>query len=427
MQTRLRLPAYACVTLMLFATAAASHATAKENIIYIFNGQSQGLGPQGLRPDGADGFYGATIAGGENGQGTIFQLSPGVDGWTETVLYNFKGGSGDGASPAWMLVTDSAGNIYGVALGGGNGYGIDGAPGCGVVFELSRSSSGWSEKVIHFFSCTGTPGPPSSPLTIDWDGNLYGEAGGGISSNGTVFELSRTSTGWSAHTLYSFKGANDGIDPSGGLILDGRGNLYGTTVEGGVANDGTVFELQHATDNRWTESILYTFQSATDGMSPEAALVMDRAGNLYGTALSGGDINCGDGYGCGEVFELSHSGDDAWSKTALYVFAGAPDGHAPLAALTLDEAGDLFGTTMNGGESNTGALFELQRNSGGSFKESILYSFDNGDGGGYPSNPLTLVDGILFSTASGGEDAGGVAFSFRDVADRRARMNRRRP
>jgi uncharacterized repeat protein (TIGR03803 family) len=252
---------------------------------------------------------------------------------------------------------------------------------------------------------------------MDKNGNLYGEtAGGGTYGDGTIYEMKRTSTGFKYVPLFSFNGA-DGNYPSGGLIFDSVGNLYGTTASGG--NNcfcGNVFELQKGTNNTWTESVLYTFTGYSDGVNPESALAMDSSGNLFGTTVYGGDTSCGGGFGCGEVFELTNTGG-VWTKTTIHAFTDTPDGHAPLAGVTFDAAGNMFGTTSNGGNSGAGVLYEISPSSGG-WTESVVYSFSNGADGGFPSTPVTFDSkGNLFGTAEFGGTAGdGVAFAFPGLA-----------
>lgn len=228
--------------------------------------------------------------------------------------------------------------------------------------------------------------------------------------------MKNSSAGYRYVLLYSFASGNDGDYPSGGLIFDSAGNLYGTTASGGPNFGGDVFELKRGTNNTWTESILYTFQSYSDGINPESALAFDASGNLYGTTVYGGDTSCGQGYGCGEVFELTPAGGGVWTKTTIYAFAGDPDGHAPMAGVTFDAAGNLFGTTSNGGSSDAGALYELSPSSGG-WTEQVVHSFTNGSDGGYPSTPVTFdARGTLYGTTSfGGQFSDGVAFAFSGV------------
>jgi uncharacterized repeat protein (TIGR03803 family) len=158
--------------------------------------------------------------------------------------------------------------------------------------------------------------------------------------------------------------------------------------------------------------VLHGFQDTADGVNPEARVIFDSSGNLYGTTAYGGDTSCAGGYGCGEVFELSSSANGSWTKTTIHAFTDTPDGHAPMAGLTFDRAGNLFGTTYNGGNSGTGALFELSPGSGG-WVESVAYSFTNGNDGGFPSTPVIVSrKGTILGTASfGGQFTHGVVFS----------------
>jgi uncharacterized repeat protein (TIGR03803 family) len=403
--------AVACAILYVSAASAAT-----EKVLYSFTGGSDGSQPDsGLTPDGAGNYYGSTFIGGTYGWGVVYKLSHTSSAWTETVLYNFQGGSKDGANPMGTLVLDAAGNIYGVAISGGEGYGIQEQPGYGIAFELSPSGSGWNETIIHFFN--NTEGGPSSGFLRDSAGNLYGESSGGDASenNGTVYLLRSTPNGWEYGILYKFLGGNDGNYPYGGLIFDAKGNLYGTTIGGGgTADGGTVFELERGVSGDWTEKQLYAFANPVDGVAPQAPVVFDSAGNLYGTTVWGGDA-CSP-YGCGLVFELSPSGSE-WTETTLYTFAGEPNGHAPSAGLSFDKAGDIFGTTLNGGSNDSGALFELKAQPGGVWAESIVESFTDGSNGGYPSTPLIVSGTNIYGTSgSGGQYGHGLVFEVSGAA-----------
>jgi uncharacterized repeat protein (TIGR03803 family) len=293
--------------------------------------------------------------------------------------------------------------------------------GWGTVFKLSPSSSGWTERVIHFFPANERP---SSGLSIDKSGTLYGENGGaGTSVNqGSVYAMKATSGGWKYKTLHTFTGGNDGAYPEGGITLDVKGNLYGVTASGGdgcPVGCGTVFEVSRGANNTWTESVLYAFTFGTDGGAPQyESLLIDPAGNLYGTTAYGGDLSCNagnGGQGCGNVFELSHLGD-SWTETTLYAFTDpTADGSTPYTGVTFDQAGDLLGTTVSGGSANLGTLFKLTQSSG-NWAETVLYSF-SGNYGEYPSNPLLVVGPNVFGTIpAGGADGWGVAFEFPGVA-----------
>jgi len=371
-------------------------------VLHAFTGGNDGSDPNsGLVADTHGSLYGSTFFGGASGQGTIYKLTRTSTGWVETVLHSFTGGA-DGGNPDNSLLLDKAGNIFGTTISGGSGS--------GVAFVLRPSSRGYKEAILHTFVMRG----PSSGLLIDSQGNFFGETpGGGTADQGSVFELSKTSSGWQYSTIYSFLGSNDGDQPFGGLILDSAGNLYGTTAAGGgPENIGCVFELQR-TSSGWTENVLYGFKDTADGANPVAAVVFDGVGNLYGTTSSGGDTACGGGFGCGIVFELSPSNNGTWTKTTLHSFTDNPDGHAPMAGLVFDSAGNLYGTTINGGTSGDGAIFKLTFQSG-AWVESVLYSFTNGNDGGFPDTPVIVNStGIVFGTASfGGQFANGVVFAF---------------
>ncbi len=377
-----------------------------EKVLYSFdNGNAGGEPNSGLTLDAGGNLYGVTFSGGTSGFGTVFKLTR-ASGYKETVLYNFKGGTADGANPSGTLVFGPNGTIFGTTEGGGNGN--------GVVYQLAPSGSTYTESVLHVFGKGQTP--VNSGVIRDKAGNLYGEtAGGGTFTDGTVYELKHTATGYKYAVLHNFASGNDGDYPSGGLIMDTTGNLYGTTASGGPNFLGDIFELKRGTNGTWTESILYTFQNTADGVNPEAALTFDSSGNLYGTTVYGGNTSCAQGFGCGEVFELSPSGG-VWTKTTLYAFTGDPDGHAPISAVTFDAAGNLWGTTYNGGTSNTGALFELSPSTGG-WTEKVVYSF-SGSGGGYPAWQVTIdPHGNVFGTTQfDGQFGSGNAFEFPGLA-----------
>jgi uncharacterized repeat protein (TIGR03803 family) len=286
----------------------------------------------------------------------VFELSPKHGGgWTETVIHSFGNGS-DGTNPLGGVIFDGAGNLYGTTSAGG-------IHGGGTVFELSpKDGGGWTETVIHSFG-NGNDGvqPSYENLIFDAAGNLYGTTfEGGIHGVGTVFELSpRPSSGWTEVVLHSFNfNSSDGAGPEAGLIFDSNGNLYGTTAYGGIhdscpENCGTVFELSPKTGG-WTEKILHSFGSGTDGVNPVAALILDEAGNLYSTTAQGGI------HTYGTVFEMLPKEGGGWTETVLHSFGNPNDGVAPLAGLIADEAGNLYGTTNSGGiHNNRGTVFEI--------------------------------------------------------------------
>ncbi|MFN7995518.1 MAG: choice-of-anchor tandem repeat GloVer-containing protein [Bryobacteraceae bacterium] len=357
-------------------------------------------------------LYGTTEFGGSRNGGVVFRLSRGTNGsWNETVLYSFKGGAQDGATPHDSVLLDSGGNLYGTTVSGGGGP----CPGgCGVVFQLTPNATGpWTETVLHRFD--GTDGAtPFSNVILNAAGNILGStSGGGANGRGTVYKLSPGAAGgWTETVLYSFKGAPDGATPYAGLISDAAGNLYRTTYRGGTTNRGTVYKLSPNGDGTFSETVLHSFRGSTDGEDLFEGLVMDRAGNLYGTAETGGSANCG------VVFRLSPSGAGGWAMTILHNFLGltAQDGANPN-ALIFDVYGNLYGTTVGGGTYNPGTIFKLSPQPSGEWLETILYNFTGGNDGAYPSAGL-IMDGAgrLYGTTlwggPAGDTTGGVVFGY---------------
>jgi uncharacterized repeat protein (TIGR03803 family) len=356
---------------------------------------------------------------------------------TFATIHEFTGT--DGASPVGNLVSDAAGNLYGVTTAGGQQNpatcSLTGSGDyCGTAFKLTRSSSGkWQETVIYEFQGGNDGGIPLGGLTIDAHGNLYGTAAvGGGEFNGVVFELSPSNSGsWTETVLYYFVGGSDGYFPEGNLIFDKAGNLYGTTSGGGTGfcglgiPCGTVFELSPHSNGFWTEKILYNFSELSDGAVPSAGLIFDRHGNLYGTTSIGGNLtgNCGyPAFGCGTVFTLSPNSTGGWSKNTVYIFTDGADGAAPYSSLTNDTAGNLYGTASAGGNLNgcngfgCGVVYRLSPNSSGGWTETVIHTFQLlgtriGQGGGVPLASLTFdAAHNLYGTASqGGILAGGAA------------------
>ena len=271
----------------------------------------------------------------------------------EKVLHSFNPGGTDGVDPEVVLIFDAVGNLYSTTYYGGT-YGY------GTVFELTPAAGGtWTEKVLHNFNDDGTDGyQPVASLIFDAAGNLYGttEAGGTYSA-GTVFELTPAAGGtWTEKVLHNFNSdGTDGFFPSACLVLDAAGNLYGTTLGGGTSNRGTVFELTPtpAAGGTWTEKVLHNFDG-TDGYQPYADLIFDAAGNLYGTTEAGGT------YSAGTVFELTPAAGGTWTEQVLHNFKDdGTDGIEPHAGLIFDASGNLYGTTFGGGAYGQGTVFEI--------------------------------------------------------------------
>jgi uncharacterized repeat protein (TIGR03803 family) len=385
---------------------------ATEQVIYSVAADSGGYSPHaGLIFDAAGNLYGTTALG-EGGKkcgtecGMVFELSPASGGgWTETVLHVFTGN--DGSIPIAGLVFDKAGNLYGTTQFGG-------VHNWGVVFELTPDAGGgWTEKVLHSFS--GPDGQyPSSGLAIDAAGNLYGTAEfGGSRFEGVAFELMPTPTGWKHKVLRNF--GLHGIRPYGGLVLDSAGNLYGTTTGGGSSiGAGVVFELTPNTKGVWNEIVLYEFQGGRhggkDGRYPLAGLVFDGQGNLYGTTAFGGVRH----HGRGMIFKLTPSSDGSWKKSVLH-YGGHKGGYGYIAALVFDTAGNLYGTATVGGGLGRGVVFRLKPTTSGFWTEEVLHSFGGGSDGAYPYADLIWdTAGNLYGTTTqgGGSYEGGTVFEI---------------
>jgi uncharacterized repeat protein (TIGR03803 family) len=317
-----------------------------------------------------------------------------VQAQTGTVLYNFTG-TPDGANPTSRL-TFNGGNLYGTTYSGGL-YGM------GSVFELApNGNGGWNETLLYSFcpaapSCTDGQNPTYSYVTFDSNGNLYGTVyAGGTLGDGAVFELSPSLGGWTEKVLYSFADSPDGANPVNGVIMDKGGNIYGTAYSGGTTGNGAVYELSPATGGGWTEQVIYNINSTYAG------LTMDAAGNIYGPAY-------------GSIFELSPNGTGGWNPTVIFTFTagnGATQGSDPDGTLALDSSGSLYGTTYLGGSEGDGTVFKLTRGSKGKWSEKLLLSM------GKPN--LKPFGGIIFDTAGdifgtateGGVDADGDVYEL---------------
>lgn len=340
-----------------------------EITLHSFKDSRDGLYPQaGLVFDAMGNLYGTAPNGGSNacigGCGTVFRLAPpAVRGgpWTFSVLYRFQGGR-DGYRPYdGSLLLDGTGKIFGTTVVGGTSTQCSGF-GCGTVFELTppaRSGGVWSEKVIHRFGSGIDGATPFNGLIFDRRGNLYGTArSGGSFANGVVFKLvppASRGAAWSEDILYHFGSkAFDGLLPTCKLAFHDGGRLYGTTQSGGNGctggGCGTVFRLTPPADGHgaWTEDLLFSFHNV-DGEEPDAGVIFDRAGNIYGTTYIGG-FN-------GTVFRLTPQGG-TWVETTLHQFTGADDGQGPVGDL-IGRGRSIFGVAHAGGVSGSGTVFEV--------------------------------------------------------------------
>lgn len=311
-----------------------------KKILHGFSGQPDGALPEsGVVRDKEGNLYGTTCCGGASNHGTVYKVTPeGV----ETVLHNFQGPP-DGIGPVGGVVRDSKGNLYGTTSMGGTGN-CNGGYGCGTVFKITASGK---ERVLYSFTGQNDGYNVLAGLLRDEKGNLYGTTViGGVNSYGTVYKL--TPSG-SLIVLHSFAGA-DGANPTAVLVRDKAGNLYGTTGDGGASNMGTVFEIT----KKGAERVLYSFAGgSSDGSYPRAGVALDANGNLYGTTYSGGTANDG------TVFKVTPAG----VETILHSFRGSPDGANPVNTVTLDAKGNIYGMTFYGGDttcsSGCGIVFKV--------------------------------------------------------------------
>jgi uncharacterized repeat protein (TIGR03803 family) len=359
------------LAMMLTATSPGHCQT--ETVLHNFkNGRDGGIPYWGLAADESGNLYGTTYSGGLE-YGVVFELSPnGIGGWTETVLHSFTGGK-DGKNPSGPVMLDSEGNLYGTTQGGGtNGY--------GVVFELKHVGDGWQEKVLHNFRGGSDGQFPLAGVIRDKAGNLYGTTYNGFNP-ATVFKLSRSERGWAERVIYRV--ATSGA----GLTMDGTGNIF-------LATYWTVLKLSKDDDDHWTASVIHTFTGyPKDGYWASSRPVLDRAGNLYGATTEGG-------LGVGLVYELIRGKDGIWTERVLHYFSG-PDGNGP-ADILLDSAGNIYGTTFWGGEHDLGTVFELTPTQTGGYQHKIVWNFTGIDGLN-PGGQMALDHaGNLYGMASKG-------------------------
>jgi hypothetical protein len=413
------------------ALVSAASAEWKEKVLYSFQGgASAGSVPAGgVVFDEQGNLYVATTDGGPpscapigSACGTVYQLSPPAkkgDPWTATLIRMFAGkGSNDASVPTGGLILDGAGNLYGVTGYGGTGDCVlVGVPaGCGTVYELSppaQKGGAWTETILYSFPSSKEGYLPNGNLVFDSAGNLYGATmfGGGHGTTcdtfyqycGAVFRLSppKTKGGkWTEKTLHGFRSGTDGANPNGGLVLDRKGRIYGTTFGGGneggqcgAGGCGTAFELNPPTmkGGAWTERVLHRFEFSAGEANPSAGMTFDGGGHLYGTTV-------------GTVFRLAPPSkkSDRWKETILYTFN--QDAFGPLDAPIFDQSGNLYGTTYSG-DTFSGTVFRLKPpgRKGGPWSFSILYGFTGSPDGAQPASNLTLdAHGKLYGTTQKG-------------------------
>lgn len=375
--------------------------SATEKVLYSFAGGKDGQSPSSdLTLDSEGNLYGTTFFGGEEncvyrgetwpGCGTVFELRRTVDGWKEQILYRFNA-SGNNVGGA----LPAAGLIFDNA---GNLYGTtEGQPNdCdqGNVFKLSPATSGeWTETVLYSFTC-GNGYNPTIDLVFDNKGDLFGVA------SDIVFELIPQANGsWAEVTLHKFNGAPDGLYPDAAVVLDSSGNVYGTTTWGGTGKCylgcGIVYKLSPAQNGDWTETVLYNFTRGRGfAENPSSGLILHDPDHLFLTTVAGGD-------GLGALVELTQA-QKGWEQRVLYRFYGNPDGYDPIGKVEIN-AGVGFGATSRGGTSGLGTIFGLERSPANKWRETVLHSFAGGSDGSYPAAGMVSDShGHLFGTTSAG-------------------------
>ena len=391
------------LTVVLMQAAQAQTYTVLHNFT---GGQQDGQSPvAGLTMDKRGNLYGTTYYGGTTTNGEAFKLTRTGGGFVFSPLHSF-GDSTDGLNPVSKLTIGPDGGLYGTTNIGVVGTGCGGL-GCGIVFKVTlppsvckTASCAWNESVAYQLTGSQEGGYPDSAPIFDQNGNMFGALPGDICC-GVIYELTPSGGSWTERVLYAFTGGSDGSVPHGGVIRDQAGNLYGVTYAGGTQDGGVVYQLVPA-GSGWTENVLYKLDSAS-GTKPVGGLVFDQAGNLYGTTTFGGANDDG------TVFMLSPAGG-TWTATVLYNF---PNGAEPSASLTLDAAGNLYGTTMFGGAHGTGSIFKLTHGSGWTYTSLKDFASDVHDGGLPSSDVIFDASGNLYGTAAkGGTGKAGVVWQI---------------
>ena len=382
------------------------------SILHTFSGLDGANPDAKLTLDGAGNMYGTTWYGGAEYLGTVVRLQYKNSAWLATPIYSFQGVP-DGAGPRSKVIVGPDGSLYGTTGGGGDS-GCNFGGGCGIIYSLRpppRAPASvivpWTETVLYRFTGGSDGKYPTGDLVFDQAGNLYGTTQfGGAYNGGTVFKLTHSNGSWTESVLYSFRGAGDGEQPYYGVIVDRAGNLYGTAAPDGTSQGGTVFEVSPS-GSGWTETTLYSFTGGSDGAYPGSALIFDQAGNLYGTTFRDGSG------GGGTVYELTPTNGN-WTFNVLYSYAGY---YEPNGALLLDSAGNFYGTTLVGGPDQLGSVYKLSPSNGG-WTYTDLHDFLGACP--YPSEDGCIPEGVVMDgagnlygmTYEGGENSVGVVFEL---------------
>ena len=392
------------VPVFIIALSLATTAATTTDVIFSFEEDEGEYADTDLETDNAGNIYGSTVLGGEFGGGTVFQLSPTPNGWEQAVLYSFSGGA-DGGEPYKGVTLDRRGNLYGTAVTGGSGS-CEG--GCGVVYKLTKSNGTWTQSVLHAFTGGDDGSGPGARVTVDRTGNVYGMTPtGGTYGVGTIYKLHPHAGSWDFQVIHTFTGGDDGAAGSAGRMLVQHGRLFGAVTAGGRYGSGVVFELTPTPVGEWNFRALYSFRGQPDGSFPYGALLRGGTGKIYGTTYYGGEN------GIGTVYELSPRPTGEWNERVIYSFQNGSDGNSPISNLVWDAAGNLYGTTSEGGL-GSGTIFKLTPIGGGQWTESIVHPFAGPPDGGFSYNGMVVdrFGNFYGATVHGGTDNDGCVYKF---------------
>jgi uncharacterized repeat protein (TIGR03803 family) len=393
----------ALLSVLVFSLATATATTT--NVIFSFQGSDGEYADTDLETNNAGNIYGTTVLGGDFGGGTVFQLSPTPNGWVHTVLYSFTGGT-DGGEPYKGVTLDREGNLYGTAVTGGSGS-CEG--GCGVVYKLSNTGGTWTQTVIHAFTGGNDGSGPGARVTVDRAEEIFGMTPtGGAYGLGTIYIIRHAPSGaWTFKVIHTFTGGTDGATGSAGRMILRNGHLYGAATTGGRHGSGVVFELTPRAVGEWDLKTIYSFRGQPDGSFPYGALLFDRSGNIYGTTYYGG------ANGIGAVYKLSPRPVGEWREQVIHSFQQGTDGNSPISNLVSDPAGNLYGTTSEGGL-GSGTIFKLTPAGGGNWTETVVHAFGGPPDGAFSYNGM-VVDGfgnLYGATVHGGNNDDGSVYKF---------------
>jgi len=391
----------------VFAFSCATTIAQTTNVIFSFEEDEGEYADTDLETDSAGNIYGTTVLGGEAGGGTVFKLSPTVNGWKHEIVYSFTGGA-DGGEPYKGVTLDHAGNLYGTAVTGGSGS-CEG--GCGVAYKITNIGGTWTQSVIHAFSGGDDGSGPGARLTVDRKGNVYGMAPtGGAYGFGTIYKIRPLRDGtWNFQVIHAFTGGGDGGTGSAGRMIVRKGHLFGAATTGGTYGSGVIFELAPRGMGDWHFETIYSFRGQPDGSFPYGALLFDPSGNIYGTTYYGGEN------GVGSVYKLSPRHHGEWAENVLYSFQEGSDGSYPISNLVFGGPGNvnLYGTTSEGG-SGSGTIFKLTPSGNGHWNETVVHTFNGPPDGAFAYNGMVIDRSGNFygATVHGGDDDDGSIYQF---------------